>query len=114
MPYAPIMAWTSLCDVTEVPKDGGKYVEIDGYRLAVFLQEGVPRVMDDACPHAGGPMSGGWVDDGCAICPFHGWAFQLETGELKGHPLMSISVYKTRLYKREGHPDLIQADLPMP
>jgi nitrite reductase (NADH) small subunit len=110
------MAWTSLCEVGEVPAGGGKYVEIDGYRLAVFLHQGKPYVMDDYCPHAGGPMSAGWVDaeDACAVCPFHGWAFKLDSGALLNQPLLKIAVYPARLYPRAGQADLIQADLPMP
>lgn len=107
------MPWVSLCDIDEVPTDGGKYVEIDGFQLAVFVQDGKPFVMDNVCPHAGGPMSAGWIDAGCAICPWHGWAFRLETGEVRNMPALTIPVYPARLHERPGRPQLIQAELPM-
>jgi nitrite reductase (NADH) small subunit/3-phenylpropionate/trans-cinnamate dioxygenase ferredoxin subunit len=108
------MAWVSLCEIDEVPAGEGKYVEIDGFQLAVFMHDGKPFVMDNTCPHAGGSMSAGFIEAGCAVCPWHGWAFELHNGELRNSPMVTIPTYKTRLFERPGKPPLIQADLPMP
>jgi nitrite reductase (NADH) small subunit/3-phenylpropionate/trans-cinnamate dioxygenase ferredoxin subunit len=108
------MAWTTLCALDELTEGAGKYVEIDGYRLAVFLHEGRAYVMDNYCPHAGGSMAGGYIEDGCAVCPWHHWPFQLDTGQLKSSPAVAIEVYKTRRVEREAGAALLQADLPMP
>lgn len=29
----------------------------------------------DVCPHRSSKLSIGWVDDGCIVCPYHGWQF---------------------------------------
>ena len=107
------MAWTSLCDLTELEPDKGKYVEIDGFQLAVFLSNGKVHVMDNYCPHAGGNLAGGYVDEGCAVCPWHYWAFRLENGELKDMPGVKVPTYKVRVHEHQGK-QLVQADLPMP
>ena len=108
------MPWTSLCDLDELEEGRGKYVEIGGFQLAVFLHAGNVHVIDNYCPHAGGNLAGGHVsDDGCAVCPWHQWAFKLDTGALRDHPLVKVTTYKVRLFPREGHPPLVQADLPM-
>ena len=36
----------------------------------------------DRCPHRDAPLSSGWVEDGCIVCPYHGWRFD-GTGELR-------------------------------
>ena len=108
------MAWTSLCALDELTEGNGKYVEVDGYKLAIFLHDGRPHVMDNYCPHAGGSMAGGYVEDGCAVCPWHNWPFRLETGELKGSPAVTIDIYPMRLVEREGTSPMVQADLPVP
>lgn len=108
------MAWTSLCETAELEENKGHYVEIDGYKLAVFFSNNSYYVIDNYCPHAGGSLSGGFVEDGCAVCPWHYWAFRLENGELKTHPGVKVSTYNIRLLEREGKPTLLQADLPMP
>jgi nitrite reductase/ring-hydroxylating ferredoxin subunit len=110
------MPWTTLCDLDDLTDGTGKYVEIDGHRLAVFLSGDVLSVMDDACPHAGASLSAGWVDDGCAVCPLHGWAFDLKTAELRGGGTPgepATTIYPSRVLEENGR-KLVQADLPMP
>lgn len=29
----------------------------------------------DECPHRSARLSQGWVEDGCLVCPYHGWHF---------------------------------------
>jgi len=108
------MAWISLCELSELTEGEGKFVEIDGYQLAVFLSEGKAYALDNTCPHAGGPLSAGTVDHGCAVCPWHDWRFELATGLLQEASHISVSAYKTRLLEREGKAALVQADLPVP
>jgi nitrite reductase (NADH) small subunit/3-phenylpropionate/trans-cinnamate dioxygenase ferredoxin subunit len=107
------MAWTSLCDLDELKAGEGKYVEIDGFQLAVFLHEGHVRVMDNTCPHAGGNLAGGYVEEGCIVCPWHYWPFRLEDGQLRDSPGVHVSVYPARVLEHAGK-KLVQADLPMP
>jgi len=106
------MAWTSLCDLDELEDGKGKYVEIGGFQLAVFLDNGEVSVIDNTCPHAGGNLAAGYVDQGCAVCPWHFWAFRLDNGELRGSPGVAITKYKSRVLQHEGK-WLVQAELPM-
>ncbi len=107
------MAWTSLCELDELKEGEGKYVEIGGFKLALFLHEGQVYAMDNYCPHAGGNLAAGWVHDGCAVCPWHAWPFRLDNGELRDTPGVKVTTYKTREYRMEGKPVLVQAELPM-
>jgi nitrite reductase (NADH) small subunit len=107
------MSWTSLCQLDELEESKGKYVEIGGFQLAVFLNAGTVSVLDNTCPHAGGNLAGGFVEDGCAVCPWHYWSFRLDNGQLRDTPGVTISTYKTRMLEREGQPPLVQADLPI-
>ena len=106
------MGWTSLCELSELKPGEGKYVEIGGFQLAVFINDGQVYVLDNTCPHAGGNLAGGYVENGCAVCPWHYWAFKLDSGELPDMPAVKVTTYKTRLLEREGHDPMVQADLP--
>ena len=112
------MPWTTLCDVTDLTENEGHFVQIDGRELAVFLDGEEPRVMDNLCPHAGGSMASGYLerqgDVTCAVCPWHGWAFRVDTGDYVDMPGFEIQVYATRIEQGEGGRRLVQADLPMP
>jgi nitrite reductase/ring-hydroxylating ferredoxin subunit len=107
------MSWTSLCDVDELMEGRGKYVEIGGFQLAVFIDQGKIYVTDNICPHAGGNLAGGDVEEGYIICPWHRWAFRLENGQLRDLPGVTIATYKTRVVEPAGKPRLVQADLPI-
>ncbi len=106
------MPWTTLCTLDELTEGAGKYVEIDGFHLAVFLHQGQPRVIDDICPHAGGSLATGFIDDGCVVCPLHFWTFRLENGQLKDSPGCAITTYQARIKEREDGPALVQVELP--
>ena len=108
------MSWTSLCDLDELEDGRGKYVEIGGFQLAVFLDRGDVFVIDNTCPHAGGNLAAGFVEEGCAVCPWHYWAFRLDTGELRDTGGAGVTTYKVRLHPRQGQSPLVQADIPMP
>ncbi len=79
------MSWVSLCRLDELEEGQGRYVEVDGFKLAVFLNAGEVSVMDNTCPHAGASLASGFVEQGCVVCPLHLWAFNLRTGELPDH-----------------------------
>lgn len=36
---------------------------------------GDPLAMKDVCIHRGTALSLGWLDDGCLVCPYHGWRY---------------------------------------
>src|SRR5262245_31785892 len=105
------MAWTSLCEISELTPGQGRYVEIGGFELAVFLNDGKVFLPDNACPDAGGSLGGGYVENGCAVCPWHHWAFRLENGQLRDAPGVTITTYPTRILEYEGK-QLVQAELP--
>lgn len=47
-------------------------------RIAVYNAGGRFFAISDACPHAGGPLSEGFVDGTDVTCPWHGWTFSLD------------------------------------
>jgi hypothetical protein len=43
------------------------------------------------CPHLGGPLAEGTVEDGCVTCPWHGYRFDLRTGRcVSGPPALRL------------------------
>lgn len=70
-----------LCALDDLQPDRGRLVRAGGRDVAVFLVDGEVRVVDNACLHTGGPLADGAVVDGCVICPFHGWVYDLATGQ---------------------------------
>lgn len=77
----------------EIPPGAAKRVEAFGRTVAVFNDGGTFYALDDTCPHRGGPLGRGEVEDGCAVCPLHGWPFELATGQLRGNPRVKVAVH---------------------
>lgn len=71
-----------------------KEVIIAGTAIALTKQEGKIFAFENDCPHAGGPLSEGQCDSGQVRCPYHGWAFDLESGECLTNSDFSIELYE--------------------
>jgi len=48
--------------------------------LCIANINGVIRALDNECPHRGGPLAEGLIEDGKLICPWHAWSFDPATG----------------------------------
>jgi nitrite reductase/ring-hydroxylating ferredoxin subunit len=81
------------CPSSEVREGCGVKVEAFGRNLALFRDAGQLHAIDDHCPHRGGPLHQGDIENGAAICPLHGWAFDLQTGHMRGNPRVRVAVY---------------------
>lgn len=64
----------------QIAEGAGLSVEIAGQEYALFRVGGQVYALDNACPHAGGPLAQGELKDGVVTCPWHGWSFGVCTG----------------------------------
>lgn len=69
-----------LCRVAQLVEGRGRPARAGDRYLAVFLVDGKIHVLDNQCAHVGSPLDAGPVIDGAVRCPWHGWAYDLETG----------------------------------
>lgn len=58
--------------------------------------DGCYSVMDNVCPHRGGPLGQGVVMDGKVVCPWHGWAWDPVTG-MAPHAEQRVPIYRLRV-----------------
>ena len=74
--------------LSEIPLGEGRAYPVLGDQVAVFrLRSGALRAVSAICPHAGGPLADGQIDDRVLICPLHLNVFDLATGcSLSGQP----------------------------
>jgi phenylpropionate dioxygenase-like ring-hydroxylating dioxygenase large terminal subunit len=68
--------WYAVARSTEVAP-GPVPVAVLGERLVLWRgQSGAVAAAPDRCPHRESPLSPGEVEDGCLVCPYHGWTFE--------------------------------------
>jgi nitrite reductase (NADH) small subunit len=68
------------CEASAVKPGKGLTVDCKGLSIAILNDAGTYRAMTDRCPHAGGSLGKGWIDDGEVVCPLHRWRFRLDSG----------------------------------
>jgi nitrite reductase (NADH) small subunit len=85
---APAPSVHRLGPVEEIPVGEGRAYAVGGERIAVFrLRNGRLRAVSAICPHAGGPLADGQIDDEIVICPLHQHTYDLATGRARsGQP----------------------------
>jgi nitrite reductase/ring-hydroxylating ferredoxin subunit len=87
-----------VASVDEIPAGRGMRVEVDGHVLAVFnAGAGRYHALSGVCPHEGGPLGDGVLIRGAAVCPWHGFDFDLQTGACGVDPDLSVRVYPVRV-----------------
>jgi nitrite reductase/ring-hydroxylating ferredoxin subunit/uncharacterized membrane protein len=72
-------------------------VAVDGVRVAVVATATGLAALADRCSHRGGPLSEGSKRENCLVCPWHGSAFDLDSGvPTEGPASVSQPTYETR------------------
>ncbi len=70
-----------VANTTEIPAGTLKRVSIDGTKVLLANLDGQFYAIADRCPHMGGSLSEGKREGNLIVCPNHGAAFDLTTGQ---------------------------------
>jgi nitrite reductase/ring-hydroxylating ferredoxin subunit len=73
----------------------------DGRELCLVKIRNELSIFNNRCPHMGAPLTDGWVckKTGHLRCPWHGYGFELQSGEIKDNPNLELFDKLRRLYK---------------
>jgi nitrite reductase/ring-hydroxylating ferredoxin subunit len=72
----------TVCRVEDLPSGTGKTIELsEGRELALYNVHGEFYATDNFCPHKGAPLAAGTLCDAIIECYWHGWEFDVRTGE---------------------------------
>lgn len=82
-----------IASVSDIPEQNGLEVTVAGKVIGLFLVDGEVFAIDGLCPHAGGPVGKGYICGSMVTCPWHGWQFDVKTGQHSMSPNMSIAKY---------------------
>src|SRR5471030_347504 len=87
-----------ICSVSEVPAEGEvAEFTVKDHPLCVAKSGGSISVLDGVCPHEGGPLGEGIIEDGKVVCPWHAYAFDLRTGETLQDPDLKAHVLEAKV-----------------
>ena len=98
--------FVKVAAIGEIKSGSGKLVDVGGKEIALFNVDGTFYAMDNTCPHRGGALAEGSLDGNVVACPWHGWQFDVTTGECLTNPAAQQTQYQIKL---EGDDILISA-----
>ncbi|MBP0017842.1 MAG: Rieske 2Fe-2S domain-containing protein [Cyanobacteria bacterium SBLK] len=76
--------WFRVLDLDELPEGRVKTVVAGHKSLALTHYNGQYGALDNRCPHQGGPLGEGSIENGMLRCPWHGWDYCPLTGKPPG------------------------------
>lgn len=78
--------WVEVARLVDCPPGSARELVADGRVIALYNVSGTLHALDGVCPHQGGPLGKGRLD-GCVVtCPWHGWQFDVRSGQHQFSP----------------------------
>ncbi|MBE3571270.1 MAG: Rieske 2Fe-2S domain-containing protein, partial [Bacillales bacterium] len=79
-------------------KDGEPFsFSCEEHNVLLMLMNGKVMAFRNQCPHMGMPLDGGLVDGSLITCPWHGFRFDLSTGECMTAPHVQLEPFPVRV-----------------
>ena len=94
-----------VASVADIPPGTGKELMAGSQIVALFDVDGQFFALDGICPHAGGPLGEGELCGPIVTCPWHGWQFDVTTGQHCLNARLSHGTYPVRV---EGDDVLVE------
>ena len=76
--------WLKALEHDELPDGRVKSVSCGLETLCMVRYEGTYAALSNRCPHQGGPLGEGSIENGLLRCPWHGWDYDPITGKPPG------------------------------
>jgi nitrite reductase/ring-hydroxylating ferredoxin subunit len=91
------MDFVRVASRKDIPKGEGRMFEVNGRRVAVFNSDGKFYAIDNTCEHQGGPLAEGELEDGVVTCPWHGWTYDVTTGQSPDDPDTCVARFEVKV-----------------
>ncbi|MCU7497302.1 MAG: Rieske 2Fe-2S domain-containing protein [Ignavibacteria bacterium] len=102
--------FTKLCRLNDLKENEGRKFLIDETEIALFRTDNGVFALDNVCPHQHAAIIfDGFLENGCVVCPAHGWEFDLRTGckktGLRGLKSYAVRVENNFIYVKTDEAD---------
>lgn len=71
-------------------------IRLGDRRLVLVRHQGRLHALADHCPHQGRALSGGWVEEGHVVCPWHRMQFDITTGQARHGTCSNTEAFEVR------------------
>ena len=84
----------AIVKVGDVRPGQAKVVVVLGRPVALYNVNGTFFATDNTCLHRGGPVGEGFLDGAVVTCPWHGWQYDVKTGQNLSNPSATLRTYR--------------------
>jgi nitrite reductase/ring-hydroxylating ferredoxin subunit len=102
-----VSGWRRLDGAEQLADGCVQLAVVDDVRLAVARHGDTYGALAATCPHAGGPLDEGSLENGLLVCPWHGREFDFRSGHCDGFQA-------ARAYRVEARDGGVFVELPAP
>src|ERR1043165_2290344 len=95
---AQMTAFTKLTTQSELPAvNEAKEFSCGNKEICIANINGTYSAMDNVCLHQGGPLGQGTIENGKVVCPWHGWAYDPQTGAAAHNANAKVATYPLKI-----------------
>jgi len=91
------MAFVRAAGVEEIPAGEIREVKVGEKAVALAHANGKFFAISNVCLHRGGPLGEGMLAGTVVTCPWHGWEFDVSTGQACLNPGVGVETYPTEI-----------------
>lgn len=91
------MAFVKVGSIAALPPGSVMEVILGDDTYAICNPDGTLHALDGICPHAGGPIGQGTLQDNIVTCPWHEWAYDCRTGENDFDPSIKLATFTVKV-----------------
>ena len=93
--------YCKVAKLDELIPGQAKTVTLSGREIALFNVAGEIFATDITCLHMGGPLGEGELANAVVTCPWHGWEYNVKTGEALTAPREYLQKFAVRVQDGE-------------
>src|ERR1700743_3232813 len=91
------MPWYTVVKVADLPPGAAMETVAGETLVALFNVDGELFALDGVCPHQGGPLGKGNLQGCIVTCPWHGWQFDVRSGEFQLRKSLTQPKFNVRI-----------------
>lgn len=89
--------WYWASKLTDIPEGGVKAIVLEGEKILLSRRGSAVTCFQNACAHLGLALDEGEVVDGIITCPYHGFQYDLASGECLTAPSVQLQPHAVRV-----------------
>ena len=89
--------WIKVAELAELPPGEIREFFVADQIVAVANVDGEIFALDGICAHQGGPLGQGQLTGCLVTCPWHGWQYDVRSGQQPLHESVRLATFQVRV-----------------